>query len=236
MIAFKEGRVIAAIVAFAYILIQSFQSYVFSVLPPSTSPTDEFLQGSLSINIWRSTLLLLSFWGLMYVFLVVCVQNLKRNFTASVFAFLGFFLFCSLEVCLRSIELFYFQIHLPDLFQRTAGAAEQKAITDLAVGFQSIQFALYFPLLFSQMFGSFILAATFERSLRLNYLIIFALALNGFRLIARILGMFLHINWFDSFSNHLYLPLVFVIFGLIGVWLLLTEAKSGLKFDAIEEQ
>lgn len=79
------------------------------------------------------------------------------------------------------------------------------------------------------MIGSLILAVTFDRSLWLNYLIIFAFALNGFRLIARILGMFLHINWFDSFSNHLYLPLVFVIFGLIGVWFLLTRSEVRLK-------
>jgi hypothetical protein len=234
MITSKQARFIAAMIAFAYILIQSFQSYVLSVLPPTTSPTNEFLQGSLGINIWRSTLLLLSFWGLMYVFLVVCVQNLKRNFTATVFAFLGLFIFCLLEVCLRSVELFYFQIHLPVLYQQTAGAAEQKAITDLAAGFQSIQFALYFPLLFSQMIGSLILAATFERSSRLNYLIIFAFALNGFRLIARMLGMFLHINWFDSFSSGLYLPLVFVIFGLIGIWLLLIRSEVRLNFEEIE--
>jgi hypothetical protein len=161
----------------------------------------------------------------MYVFLVVCAQNLNRNFTAPVFAFLGFFIFCALEICLRSVELFYFQIHLTGLYQQTASASEQKTITDLVDGFQSIQFALYFPLMFSQAVGSIILAATFDRSLRLNYLVIFAFALNGFRLAARILGMFLHIAWFDSFSNSLYLPLVFVIFGLIGIWLLLTKSE-----------
>jgi hypothetical protein len=231
----KPARLIAAIIAFTYILIQSFQSYVLSVLPQTTSSTDAFLQGSLSINIWRSTLLLLSFWGLIYVFLVVCAQNLKHHFTATVFAFLGFFIFCVLEICLRSVELFYFQVHLPILYQQAVGAAEQKTIIDLVDGFQSIQLALYFPLLFSQAVSSVILAATFERRLRLNYLVIFAFALNGFRLAARILGMFLHIHWFDSFSNGLYLPLVFVIFGSIGVWLLLTKSEVRLNFYEIEE-
>lgn len=229
MITSKRARLIAAIIAFAYILIQSFQSYVFSVLPPTNSPTDEFLQGSLSINLWRATLLLLSFWGLMYVFLVVCVQNLKRNFTAAVFAFLGFFIFCLLEVCLRSVELFYFQIHLSAVYQQIVNAAEQKAITDLVANFQSVQLALYFPLMLSQTIGSVVLAVTFERSLRLNYLIVFAFALNGLRLVARIFGMFLHINWFDSFSNDLYLPFVFVIFGLIGIWLLLIKSEVSLN-------
>jgi hypothetical protein len=86
------------------------------------------------------------------------------------------------------------------------------------------------------MIGSIILAAAFERQLRLNYLIIFAFALNGFRLIARILGMFLHINWFDGFSDTLYLPLVFVIFGSIGIWLLLTKSEVKLNFDEIEQK
>lgn len=235
MITSKRARLIAAIIAFAYIFIQSFQFYVFTVLPPTNSPTDEFLQGSLSINLWRATLLLLSFWGLMYVFLVVCVQNLKRNFTASVFAFLGFFIFCLLEVCLRSIELFYLQIQLPAVYQQTVSAAEQKVITDLVANFQSVQLALYFPLMLSQMIASVVLAATFERNVRLNYLIIFAFALNGLRLLARILGMFSHINWFDSFSNSLYLPFVFVIFGFIGIWLLLTKSEVSF-FDEIERK
>jgi hypothetical protein len=231
MITSKRARTIAAIIAFAYIFVQSFQSYVFSVLPPTNSPTDEFLQGSLSINLWRATVLLIAFWGLLYVFLIVCVQNLKSNFTATVFAFLGFLIFCLLEICLRSVELFYFQIHLPAVYRQTVSVTEQKAITDSVANFQSIQLALYFPLMLSQMIGSIVLAATFERNVRLNYLIILALALNGLRLVLRIFGMFLHINWLDNFSNGLYLPFVLVVFALIGIWLLLIKEEVSLDFD-----
>lgn len=216
---------IAAVVTLAYILIQSFQSYVLSVLPATSSPAEELLQSSWSLNLWRAALLLLSFWGLLYVFLVICLENLKRSYTATVFAFLGFFIFCLLEICLRSTELFYVQIHLSTFYKEATSVIEQKAITDLAAHFQAIQLALYFPLMFSQMVGSTVLAATFKHSERLDYLIILAFALNAFRLLARILGMFLHIPWLISFSDNLYLPFVFIIFGLIVIWLLLTKQR-----------
>ncbi len=229
MTASNRARRMAAVLAFAYVLAQTFQAYVLSVLPPAGSPAEELLQGSLSLNLWRAALLLLSFWGLMYVFLVICVQNLKRHYPATIVAFLGFFIFCSLEIGLRSVELFYLQIHLPSVFRQAAGAAEQKAILEWAAGFRSVQMALYFPLLFSQMIGSVILAATFERRIRINYLIMGAMAINALRLLGRILGMFLHVHVLDWFSASLYLPLVYVIFGLMMTWLWLTK-KNRAEF------
>lgn len=228
MITSKRARLVAAAVAFAYILIQSFQSYVLWILPQANSPAEAFLQGSLSINLWRSTLLLLSFWGLLYLFLVLSLENLKRNYAATIFAFLGFFIFCLLEMCLRSVELFYLQIQLPAVYGHAASLDEQKAIMDFVARFESVQRALYFPLMFSQMIGSALLSTTFSREQRMNYLIVFALGLNALRLIARICGMFLHVSWLDAVSNQLYLPFVYVIFGSIGIWLLLTK---DVEFD-----
>lgn len=51
MMTTKRAGVIAAIIAFAYILVQSFQSYVFAVLSPVHSPVEEFLQNSLGLHL-----------------------------------------------------------------------------------------------------------------------------------------------------------------------------------------
>jgi hypothetical protein len=229
MIMSKRARLVAAAVAYAYILIQSFQSYVIWIVPPTNSPAEAFLQGSLTINLWRSTLLLLSFWGLLYLFLVLSLENLKHNYAATVFAFLGFFIFCLLEMCLRSVELFYVQVQLPAVYGQTVSLDEQKPILDFVARFESVQGALYFPLMLSQAIGSALLAATFSREKRLNYLIILALGVNALRLFARIGGMFLHVSWLDAVSSQLYLPFVYVIFGLIGIWLLMAKSEVSLS-------
>lgn len=229
----KKTRYIAAFIAFGYILVQCFQFYVLSVLPPASSSVDEFLQRAVPLDYWRATLLLVSFIGLMYVFLVICIQNLKRHFTATIFAFLGFFIFCFLEICIRSVELFYFHIDLATAYQQAGGINEQQAIMGQVTAFRDIQSALYFPLMLLQMIASAIIALIFDRGLRLNYLIIFAFALNALRLALRIVGMYLHIEWLNSAMFVAYLPCVILIFGAIGIWLLRTKNKKSIQKERV---
>ena len=224
----KRNRQIAAFIAFAYILIQCFQFYVYYILPPVSSPVVELLQRSTALDYWRATLFLISFIGLMYVFLVICIENLKQHFTASIFAFLGFFIFCFLEISIRSVELFYFHIDLATAYQQAAGGSEQQAIISQIVAFRDLQHALYFPLLLLQMIASAIIALTFDRRIRLNYLIIFAFALNALRLGLRMIGSYAHIDWLSSALFAVYLPGVFLIFGSIGIWLLRTKNEENI--------
>ncbi len=216
----KNVKVIASIIAMAYILIQVFQFYVFNNLPVTHSLADELIQGSENLNIWRAVLLLISFFGLIYLFLVICAHNINYSFISTIYAFIGFFIFCSIELGLRSIELFYIQIHLPQLYKMTNDINDQKNLLSIFTNFQSVQYALYFPLLFFQAIASFILAFSFNKVQKINYIIIVVLLLNGIRLLERIFGMYLQIDVFDVFTGNMYLVSVFLIFAPISYWLL----------------
>jgi len=216
----RKTKVIAGIITIVYILIQVFQTYVINHLPSTHSLTDELLQGSENLNIWRALLLLLSFFGLIYMFFVICSYNLRYRFIPTIYAFIGFTFFCFSELFLRSIELFYIQIHLPQLFKMTTDINEQKTLLTIFTNFQSIQYALYFPLMLFPAIASFVLAFNFNRTHNINYLIISALTFNGIRTILRIIGMYLNINIFDFLVGNMYVVFVVLIFGPIAFWLL----------------
>jgi hypothetical protein len=225
MIRFRTPNVVAAIVSLVYIIAQSFQSYVFTVLPEPGSTLEAFIQDSSSLNIWRSSILLLSFWGLIYLFLVLCANSFTRRPIATALAFVGLFIFCQIEILLRSVELFYVQIHLPGLYRATLIAADRHAIIGIVDGFHAVQSALYFPLLFSQFLGSVILACAFDYRSRVDWLLIAALSLNALRLVTRMAGMFLDVQALNDFSNQFYLIFVYLIFGLIAAWLLQQKGR-----------
>lgn len=216
MIAYDAGvsRRIAATIVAAYILIQGFQEFAIRTLGQPTEPAAELLQGPEPLNIARATLLLLSFFGLAFAFLVVCAHDRARRPFASAAAYLGFLTFCLIEIGLRSVELFWVYLRLPEEYARAQAAALDKMAT-----FQAVQAALYFPLMLSQLLGSAILAIGFPRAPRRNLLIVAAFGINAVRLACRLVGQFLHVAAFDVISGPLYLPLVVVIYLPIAIWL-----------------
>jgi hypothetical protein len=222
----KKLRIIAAGFAIIYILVQGFQEYVFGIIPVPNNSTEELLQGSMLLHIWRSTLLLLSFFLLIYVFLIICLQNFKKNAILSLAAFIGFMIFCFLEIGIRSIELFYTQLQMPTLYLQLKEEALKNSIIDKYMVFQSVQTALYFPLMLSQGIASLIMTISFSIKQKINILIKIAFAINTIRLAGRLLAITFHINWFDSFSGALYFPFVVIIFGLISVWLIKVKDEN----------
>lgn len=215
----KKARIVAALFCIAYILIQCFQGYVYSTIPEPANVIEVFLQGAMPIHQLRSLLLLLSFFSLIYVFIVTVFYDLRRQKLLYTVAIIGLLIFCFLEIGIRSIEYFYFQIQLPAAYIQTTSTVAKESIIEKYTVFQSVQAALYFPLMLSQAIGSILIAIIFPVAPKLNLLIKTAFALNTFRLIGRLLGMIANIHWFDSFSGTLYLPFVVVIFGLISIWL-----------------
>lgn len=208
------SRRVAATIVVAYILIQTFQEIVFRTLGEPSDPAAELLQGPAPLNVARATLLLVSFFGLAFVFLVVCAHDRARRPLASAAAFLGLFTFCLIEIGLRSVELWWVFARLPQEYARAPAAALDKMAT-----FQAIQTSLYFPLMLAQLLGSAILALGFPRTPRRNMLIVVAFGANAVRLACRLAGMFLHISAVDVLSGPLYLPLVVVVYLPIAVWL-----------------
>jgi hypothetical protein len=222
----RKFKLVAAGLVIAYILIQCFQEYVFRTIPPPTNVAEELFQGAMPLHRWRSILLLLSFFGLMYAFFVISLHNFKRNAMLSLIAFVGFFIFCSLEIGIRSVEFFYTQIQLPELLLQAKEDALKNSIIDKYSVFQSIQMSLYFPLMIAQGIASVILLGAFSDKSKINLLIKIAFGLNAFRLATRLFAMTFHVNWFDSFGGDLYLPFVIAIYGLIAIWLLKAKEEN----------
>jgi|SRR5688572_11255453 len=217
---FENGKIrrIAATFCVAYILIQVFQRFVFMSVPQPKNFAEELVLGSMPIHIWRSTLLLLSFFALIYVYAVIVFHEFKKSVLLYTTAFIGLLIFCFLEIGIRSVELFYTQIQLPTEFVNAKDELVKNSILDKYAAFQSIKGALYFPLLFSQGISSAIIAYLFSTKQKENYLIKVAFGVNAVRIAGRLGGMFLHVKWLDSFSGTLYLPLVIIIFGLLVFW------------------
>src|SRR5687768_15985724 len=216
----RNQRVAAAIVALAYVAVQSFQWYVFGALPPTEDAAQALLQGSHPLNIARALSMLLSFFGLAYLFMVACAIGFRRMPSAALVAFLCFFVFCLLEIVLRSIELFHFYLALPAQFQAAATAAEQSALLDQQALFGAIQHAVYFPLGLSWVLGSVLLCYALGDQ-RIDRLAQFAFGLNALRLVLRQLDVYAFPpSDFDALYGTLYLPLVWLTFVPIAIWLL----------------
>jgi hypothetical protein len=212
----RRHLVAAAWVAVAYIAIQSFQWYVFAQLPAEGGAADALRVAREPLNLWRAALMLLSFFGLCYLFLVLCASSLRRAPVASVAAFLGFFVFCLLEVCLRAIEFFYVYLQLGAQFL-AAAPAEQARIVAMHDTFYAVQGALYFPLGLSQVIASVLLSATMRGPW--SGIVRAVLAINALRLALRMLDVYAFgPPTFDDLYGTLYLPLVFVVFGGIALW------------------
>lgn len=213
----------AAVIAVAYIAIQVVQFVVMWRMPAAGDAVGELLQGRQPLNLARSALLLLSFFGLTYMYLVVCAANVANNALLSVAAFVGFLLFCFCEIGLRSVELYYVQLRLPEMYQAATGNADRERVLAAVAGFQSVQYALYFPLLLGQALASLALSLSFAGRGRNAAIISFALGLNGVRLMIRLGGMYLNVSLLDRLSNNpvLYLILVGAIYGGIAAGLLM---------------
>lgn len=221
----KPHRVAAAGVAIAYIAIQSFQWFAFSRMPTPEDPVQALLLGPSPLNVARAVLMLLSFFGLAYLFLVVCAIAFRRKPLLAVAAFLGFFVFCLLEVQLRSVELFYVYLELPSRYAAAVSAAEQARVLDVQSNFQAVQHGLYFPLGLSWLLGSVLVCMSLGDG-RFDGLARFAFGLNALRLLLRMLDAYVIGPRFDTLYADLYLPLVYLTFGPVVAWLLLRPDAS----------
>lgn len=223
----RNQRVAAAVVALAYVGVQSFQWYVFEALPPTQDAAQALLQGSHPLNIARALSMLVSFFGLAYLFLVASAIGFRRRPSAALVAFLGFFVFCLLEVVLRSIELFHVFLALPAQFQAATTAAEQSALLAQQALFGSIQHAVYFPLGLSWILGSVLLCYSIGDQ-RIDRLAQFGFGLNAVRLVLRQLDVYAFPpSDFDALYEVLYLPLVGLTFVPIAIWLLWRREAPG---------
>ncbi|OQP58350.1 hypothetical protein [Niastella populi] len=224
----KILRVVAAVIALIYVAIQTFQWYVFEQFNPPASAAEELQQGNHPLHLVRSSLMLAAMFMLLYVRYVICfIAGMYNRFWANL-AFICYFTFFMLEVLLRSTELFYLQLHLPQK-ARGADAHELKGIIDQFQTFQTIQSALYFPLIVSATISYAILFFLFwSVKQKVNLIIKAVLAIDLLRSFWRLSGDYFNVQWLqgDLYST-IYLPMVIITFGPISIWLL--KFKDGYQ-------
>lgn len=221
-------KVGAGIVCVLYILVQSFQWWVFAQAPsPEPTPVEDFLFSAQPLSILRSWLMLFSMFGLFYIFFVLCLSIYETHKAAGILALTGFFVFFLLEIILRSIELFYTQVHLPAEYAAITDVARREAILSFVTQFQQVQRALYFPLGLSQTVGSFIIAGVYPATPRYHYAIKAIMFINGLRLLLRMLTNYGGIPAFPTnLYDTLYLPLVYVTFGVMAWWFFRSRSSN----------
>lgn len=210
----------AAIVCFIYIMVQSFQWWVYSRLPGESDAVKEFLNGAHILHIWRSSLMLLSMFALWYVYSIVCMITYEKQKVYSILAFICFSVFCFLEICLRSTELFYIQLYLPEQYLGYTDTQSRRLVENIVQNFYQVQSALYFPLGLGWMTGSILIAAGLPRSGN-NAILIATFSINAIRIFLRMLTVYAGCAILtDNIYSAIYLPVVVITFGLLGIWLL----------------
>ncbi len=217
----KILRVIAAVIALLYIAIQTFQWYVFEQFNTPASAAEELQQGNHPLHLVRSSLMLAAMFMLLYVRYVICfLAGIYNRFWANL-AFICYFVFFMLEVLLRSTELFYIQLHLPQK-ALAANANELNGIIDKFQTFQTIQAALYFPLIVSATISYAILFFLFwSINQKINWIIRSVLAIDLLRSTWRLLSDYFNVQWLQGdLYSAIYLPMVIITFGPISIWLL----------------
>jgi hypothetical protein len=226
----KILRVAAAIIALLYIAIQTFQWYVFGQFPIPASAAEELQQGNHPLHLVRSSLMLAAMFLLLYVRYVICfLAGIYNRFWANL-AFICYFIFFMLEVLLRSTEFFYTQLYLPKK-ALAANANEVNGIIDQFQTFQTIQSALYFPLILSATISYAILFLLFlSIKQRVNWIIRSVLAIDLLRSFWRLSSDYFNVKWLqgDLYST-IYLPMVIITFGPISIWLLKLKDEQYVK-------
>lgn len=181
-------RIAAGVLVLCYICVQAFQAYVFGAFATPANAGEELLQGAASLHIIRSSLMLISIFALIFMWWVICAQGFHRNTFLALIAFFGFFMFGIFEVALRSVELFWTQIQLPAEYLKATDQLVCAAILDKFATFQSIQGALYFPLMFGPFLAYFAVYFLFPSSQRIHWALKFSIAFAAVRTSVRLLG------------------------------------------------
>ena len=226
----KLLRVTAAVIALIYIVIQTFQWYVFEQFKAPASATEELQQGHHSLHLVRSSVMLAAMFGLLYVRYVICfLAGMHNRFWANL-AFICYFVFFIIEILLRSTELFYAQLYLPSK-ALLANANELNGIIDKFQTFQAVQSALYFPLIVSATISYAILFILFlSIKQKVNWIIRSVLGIDLLRSFWRLSSDYFNVKWLqgDLYST-IYLPLVIITFGPICIWLIKFKDEQYVK-------
>jgi hypothetical protein len=215
----------ACILSFCEI-VQIFEWYVYEAFPPlnNTLKADLSLSGHEFYHL-SSFLMLLSFFALLYPFVVICIHNFTVSPTASMMAFLGLFIFCLFQIYLLSIQVFYIQMGLAWFLMQTNGPGVYEHGVAEHLRYQELRTSLYFPLIFSQLIASVILALTIKVKANRDMLLKYAFGINALYLVWYLIKIYRSLFYFGDFYNGIYSPVTIIVYFLLLIWFVANSRK-----------
>jgi hypothetical protein len=214
------------------VMIQVFEWFVYAAFAPLNSTLEADL--SLSAHPFyhlSSFLMLLSFFALLYPFVVICIHNFTVSPVASVMAFLGFFIFCLFQIYLLSIQVFHMQMGLSWFLNQANGPGVNEHGVAERLRYQELRMSLYFPLIFSQLMASVLLAFTIKMKAKTDMLLKYAFGINALYLAWYLIKMYRSLFYFGNFYSGIYSPFTIIVYFLLLVWFIINCRKPEQPFD-----
>lgn len=215
----------ACILAFCEI-VQIFEWYVYEAYPRY----DNFFKTDLSLSghgfyHLSSFLMLLSFFVLLYPFVVICINDFTVSPIASRLALLGMFIFCLIQIYLLSIQVFYIQMKLASFLMTTNGPGVYEYGVAKRLRYTKLRSGLYFPMIFSQLIASVILFFIIKVKANRDMLLKYAFGINALYLVWYLIKMSVSLFYSDNFYNGIYSPVTIIVYFLLLIWFIAASRK-----------
>ena len=212
----RHYQVLFVILLF-YLVAQLFQQYVLrlGVMSGIADLSDSIVAGQSFSNKTRLTLVLLSLFLMFIGYAILCLSFYSRRPVESLMALIFFAVFCGIEVCYRSVELFFIVFSIGNEFANGSTEARNELLP-IITRFNDIVSSIYFPLLLAHLMGSIFLMLASRNEVTAK-LVTIAMAINSIRLLLR-LAEFTPFGFLNIFGGPWYFPPVAVIFVLLIAW------------------
>ena len=206
-----------------YVAVQLIQEITFHVgISVSAGGEAEILQRLLPLDQLRAVLILLGFTFVPIVTAYAGVALLRYRVrpAASLLGFGFSFLFVGTEASIRSIDLFLISRNWAVQYQAAASEALRLAIAGRIQIWDESVGALYFGLLGAHLLSSGCFAiAIWDREDKWNRIVALGFVLTVIECAGRIAEGYLGQVWLSGPNYAAYLPIVFLNFGTLAIWL-----------------
>jgi hypothetical protein len=209
--------IVAALCAFAYAVVTLISGWLLRRVPEAETIDEIIAVSNKPADLAQNWVVLLSMFPGFIAYFGAADLVWRGSPPLAVLGFVFCTIFILTELLYRSVELFTVKrVWMPRYTQE--GDATLKT---MIIGFYDVVGALYFVLLSGHLLGSALLGAGLLLVGGWAVIAAVALFINALRLLLRILEMHMGQRWLARFNNGIYMWLVFLIFGALGIGLAL---------------
>jgi hypothetical protein len=238
----RISYLVAAIIVLIYILALALKAYVFydncgfyHNMTGEMDWLDVLRLGSWPLFQLSSAVMLVCFFAILHPFLIISMRNYASAPVASILAFIGMFFSFSVKIYLQTYFLLEMQQEIPTTLALTQGTGIVESALSRFSSFRTLQWVLDFPVTFSLLISSLLLAITFKRQPGINDLLKAAFYMYACYLLAY-LGFLFKGTYEVTNYNRPFFPLVeMFVYALILVCLIRVAFPASPVCDATSE-